>query len=117
MLILDSCLALNLSNSGCCVWSLSQNCRNNGCYCDQICHFFNDCCNDVTNIGCHPHSSISPMVSPTPTDTLGKTKQELMQQFLKNLFFLILFSLFFILSGSSSGLHLESSLGFDLNGT
>ena len=76
MLILGSCLALNLNYSGCCVSSQSQNCRNNGCYCDQICHYFDDCCNDVTDIGCHPDYSSSPMVSPTPTNTLGKTKSE-----------------------------------------
>ena len=77
MLILGSCLALNLSYSGCCRRSLSQDCSNNGCYCDQSCHSLNDCCNDVVDIGCHPASSSSPTTSPTLTDTLGKkTKSE-----------------------------------------
>ena len=76
MLILGSCLELNLSYSGCCVRSLSLNCNNKGCYCDQNCHSLNNCCNDVTAIGCHPASSSSPTVSLTPTDTLGKTKSE-----------------------------------------
>ena len=71
MLILGSCLALNLNNSGCCVWSLSQNCSNNGCYCDQFCHFLNDCCNDITDINCLPVSLSFTTVPPTPTDTLG----------------------------------------------
>ena len=76
MLILGSCLALNLSNSGCCVMSVSPPCSNKGCYCDQNCHVWNDCCSDIADIGCYPASSSSPIVSPTPTDTLGKTKSE-----------------------------------------
>ena len=86
MLILGSCLALNLSNSGCCVWSLSQNCSNNRCFCDQICHFLNDCCNDITDINCHTASLSSTTVSPTPTDTLGKTKIRAYIHSLKNCF-------------------------------
>ena len=75
MLILGSCVALNLNYSGCCVWSLSAPCRiNGGCYCDDTCHTFNDCCSDITDIGCHPVTSSSPIVSPTPIDTLGKKK-------------------------------------------
>ena len=74
MLILGSCLALDLSYSGCCVLSLSPPCSNNGCYCDQNCYIFNDCCNDIADIGCHP--TTSPTVSPTITDILGKTKSE-----------------------------------------
>ena len=62
MLILGSCLALNLSYSGCCAYSLSPSCSNNGCYCDQICHSNKDCCNDIADIGCLPASSSSPMV-------------------------------------------------------
>ena len=72
MLILGSCLALNLTYSGCCVMSLSAPCNNNGCYCDQSCHITNDCCSDIADIGCHPASSSSPIVAPTPTDKLGK---------------------------------------------
>ena len=76
MLVLGSCLALNFSYSGCCVWYLSPHCNNNGCYCDQYCHDVNDCCSDIADIGCHPVSYTSSIVSPTPTDTLGKTKSE-----------------------------------------
>ena len=75
MLILGSCLALNLNYSGCCVWSLSPTCSNNGCYCDETCHNYNDCCSDIVDIGCH-HTSSSPTVSPTITDILSKTKPE-----------------------------------------
>ena len=50
---------------------LSPPCNNNGCYCDQNCHKMNDCCSDIADIGCHPATSI---VSPTPTDILGKSK-------------------------------------------
>ena len=76
MLILGSCLALNLSYSGCCEMFVSPPCSNNGCYCDQHCYISNDCCNDIADIGCHPAFSLSPTVSHTPTDTLGKTKSE-----------------------------------------
>ena len=76
MLILGSCLALNLSYSGCCDFFLSSTCNSNECYCDQNCHTFNDCCSDIADIGCHSASSSSPIVSLTPTDTLGKTKSE-----------------------------------------
>ena len=65
-------MALNLSYSGCCVESLSSPCNRNGCYCDQNCHNVNDCCGDIADIGCHPSTSSSPIVSPTPTHTLGK---------------------------------------------
>ena len=38
---------------------------------------WNDCCSDIADIGCyHPASTSSPMVSPTPDDTLSKTKSE-----------------------------------------
>ena len=73
MLILDSCLALNLNYSGCCVISMSPPCSNNGCYCDENCYSWNDCCSDIANISCYPDSSSSPIVSITPTDTLGMT--------------------------------------------
>ena len=74
--MLGSCLGLNLNYSGCCVFSLSPPCSNNGCYCDMNCYKWNDCCNDIADIGCHPISPSSPTVSPTPTNTLGKTKLE-----------------------------------------
>ena len=73
---LGSCLALNLKYYGCCSWSKSPTCSNNGCYCDQGCHIFNDCCSDIGDIGCHPATSSSPIISPTLTDTLGRTKSE-----------------------------------------
>ena len=57
-------MALNLKYSGCCVWSLSPPCGNNGCYCDQFCHTAGDCCSDVADIGCHP--------------IIGKIKQKIM---------------------------------------
>ena len=70
--MLGSCLALNLSYSGCCVSSLSPSCSNNGCYCDKSCHIYGDCCSDVADIGCQDVSSSSH--TPTPTDSLGKSK-------------------------------------------
>ena len=76
MTILGSCLALNLSYSGCCIMFLSPPCNNNGCYCDQNCYNLNDCCSDIADIGCHPPSSSSSIVSPTPTETPGKIKLE-----------------------------------------
>ena len=76
MLILGSCLALELIYSGCCERTLSPSCINNGCYCDQSCHHWNDCCSDIADIGCHPAFLSSILASPTPTDTLGKTKSE-----------------------------------------
>ena len=76
MLILGSCLALNLNYSGCCVWSLSPPCNNEGCYCDGNCHIWNDCCSDIADIGCHPASSSSSIISPTPTDILSKTNSK-----------------------------------------
>ena len=61
MLILGSCLALNLSYSGCCLMSLSSVCENKGCYCDHACYIWNDCCSDIFNIGCHPATSSIPI--------------------------------------------------------
>ena len=74
MLILGSCLALNLSYSGCCIMSPSQNCNNKGCYCHQNCLISYNCCSDITDIGCYPALSSFPTVSPTPTDKKGKTE-------------------------------------------
>ena len=76
MLILDSCLALNLNYSGCCNFFVSPSCSSNGCFCDHSCHYWNDCCSDIADIGCHSASTSSSIVSPTPTDTLGKIKSE-----------------------------------------
>ena len=53
MFILGSCLALNLSYVGCCKLSLSSECSHKGCYCDEQCYKWNDCCSDIANIGCH----------------------------------------------------------------
>ena len=74
MLVLGSCLALNLNYNGCCLWSLSPPCTIKGCYCDQSCHNHNDCCSDIADIGCHPAYSSSPIVSTTTIETLSKTK-------------------------------------------
>ena len=73
---MGSCVALNLKYSGCCVWSLSRCCSINGCNCDQDCHNWNDCCNDIADIGCYPTTFSSPIVFPTPTDILSKTNSE-----------------------------------------
>ena len=74
MLVLGSCLALNLNYSGCCKLSLSPQCNNNGCYCDEHCYNWDDCCSDITDIDCYyPASSSISTVFTTPTDTLGKT--------------------------------------------
>ena len=71
--IIGSCLALNLNYSGCCVWSLSPTCSNNGCFCDQNCYILNDCCSDIADVGCHHSFSPSPTVSTALTDIFGKT--------------------------------------------
>ena len=76
MFILGSCKALNLRDSGCCVATRTQSCISIDCRCDQHCHSYNDCCDDIDDIDCYPVSSSSPIVSPTPTDTLGKTKSK-----------------------------------------
>ena len=54
--------------------SPSQICDNFGCYCDQSCYNWNDCCSDIANISCYPDSSPTSVVSVTPTNTIGKTK-------------------------------------------
>ena len=69
-------MALNLSYSGCCIMFLSPPCSNNGCYCDKNCHILSDCCSDIADIGCHPASFASPIVSTTPIEMLGKMKSE-----------------------------------------
>ena len=63
---IGSCVALNLSYSGCCAWSLSPTCFNNGCYCDKDCHHLGNCCSDVAVIDCHPVN-------------LGKRKQKFIE--------------------------------------
>ena len=68
MLILGSCVALNLSYSGCCVWSMSPICSNKGCYCDQDCYNVKDCCSDIADIGCHSASSYSLVASRPSTN-------------------------------------------------
>ena len=56
---------------------LSPPCSHKGCYCDNSCHTWNDCCDDIADIGCyHPAYSSSPIVSTTPTETLSKTKSK-----------------------------------------
>ena len=81
-------MALNLSYSGCCVWS-PLSCSNNGCYCDIDCHELNDCCSDIADIGCHPASSSSSVASTTPTDILGKTKSESHTIYISHIFYKI----------------------------
>ena len=76
MLILGSCLALNLSYFGCCDFFVSPPCSNNECFCDQLCHILKDCCSDIADIGCHPVSSYSPVIISTPAAILSKTKSE-----------------------------------------
>lgn len=63
MLILGSCLALNLGYPGCCVFRWTPPCSNNECFCDVVCHKWIDCCSDIADIDCHPKSN----------RTLGKT--------------------------------------------
>ena len=83
--MLGSCLALALSYSGCCLSQLSSICSNNGCYCDQICHFYGDCCSDIADIGCKSDSDSSSSSTPTPTDTLGKIKYNPLVIVIKNI--------------------------------
>ena len=70
--MLGSCLALNVSYSGCCLWALSPTCINEGCYCDHMCHSLGDCCSDIADIGCHFVISSSPI----PSNTFGKSISE-----------------------------------------
>ena len=67
LFILGSCLALNLGYSGCCKSLLTPICSHKGCYCDEHCHKWNDCCSDIANINCYP--------IPTYSNILGKTNQ------------------------------------------
>ena len=69
-------MALNLSYHGCCKFLVSPPCSSKGCFCDQTCYNLNDCCSDIVDIGCSPASLSSSIVSPTPTNTLGKRKLE-----------------------------------------
>ena len=59
MFILGSCLTFNFSYSGCCKWSLTPVCSHKGCYCDEHCHKWNDCCSDIADISCHPKDLFS----------------------------------------------------------
>ena len=65
MFILGSCKSLNLRYSGCCVQTRTQSCNSTNCQCDETCHSKNDCCSDITDIGCYPKNK-----------TLGKTKSD-----------------------------------------
>ena len=78
---LGSCLSLNLNYSGCCDYSQTSTCSNNGCYCDQSCHSFRDCCSDIASIGCYPLgitpitsliTSLTTSTSPISTVTAGR---------------------------------------------
>ena len=75
MFHLGSCVELKLNYSGCCDLSRTRRCVHIDCRCDQSCHFHKDCCDDIADIGCSP-ASPSPIISPTPTDTFGKTKSK-----------------------------------------
>ena len=69
MFILGSCLALNIGYPGYCRSSLSTVCSHKGCYCDQCCYKFDECCSDIANISCHPNNDPIPSLSPTLTST------------------------------------------------
>ena len=77
-------MELNLGFPGCCDLVKSRNCFIIDCHCDQACHFHNDCCDDIADIGCSP-ASPSPIVTSTPTGTLGKTNQKIIQNISHNL--------------------------------
>ena len=68
-------MALNLTYSGCCVSSLSPSCSINGCWCDQICHVYQDCCSDVTYIGCYPVTNTSTSSTHTSSMTTLTTSE------------------------------------------
>ena len=59
------------------ICNIVQICSNNGCYCHQNCHTLNNRSSDISDIYCHPASSFSPTVSPTPTFTPGMIKKAL----------------------------------------
>ena len=50
MIIIGSCVEYVGVIGGCCVSS----CLAQGCYCDQLCYQYNDCCPDIEDIGCFP---------------------------------------------------------------
>ena len=50
IIIIGSCVEFVDVIGGCCVFS----CYAQGCYCDQVCYQFNDCCSDIEDIGCFP---------------------------------------------------------------
>ena len=64
MSILGLCKDLNLNYSGCCKTDQTRDCGIKNCHCDKRCYSSNDCCSDITDIGCYPHS------------TEGKTKSD-----------------------------------------
>ena len=53
-----SCLDLNLGTTGCCS---SSDCYSSldQCYCDVSCYTHDDCCPDITEIGCYPYQTTS----------------------------------------------------------
>ena len=50
IIIIGSCVEHVGVIGGCCVSS----CDAQGCYCDQFCYQYNDCCPDIEDIGCFP---------------------------------------------------------------
>ena len=75
MFILGSCMELKLNYNGCCDYSKTQSCVHIDCRCDQWCYNFNECCDDIDKISCFPPFH-TPVVTPTPTDTFGKTESD-----------------------------------------
>ena len=70
--IIGSCASLNIT--GCCDNGTCY--TGTGCYCDQLCYQYNDCCPDIASIGCLPNFISSSFAtssiltaSPTPTVT------------------------------------------------
>ncbi|XP_019856578.1 PREDICTED: LOW QUALITY PROTEIN: deleted in malignant brain tumors 1 protein-like [Amphimedon queenslandica] len=51
-----SCSDLNLGNTGCCTLFDCQS-STDFCYCDVSCYTYNDCCPDITEIGCYPYET------------------------------------------------------------
>ena len=56
----SSCIAANFTQ-GCCTSGTCHGVGDTVCYCDQACHVFNDCCNDVNETGC-----LAPVTTPSP---------------------------------------------------
>ena len=53
-----SCSDLGLGNTGCCTLSDCYS-STDQCYCDVSCYTHDDCCPDITEIGCNPPETTS----------------------------------------------------------